>query len=145
MTGSLVRVGSAKLTSPPPTSRATHTPGQPAVMLAWTGMMWLACVLATATVSELRRPGGVDLMRPTFSELIFTSVGARLVGVSMVSLACASICVAFALVCRPAPTDRPALALIAGWAAALTVAAAFPMTPPGAPATWSTRCIATPR
>jgi hypothetical protein len=130
-------MGSTELTSPPSTSEATDpTPRTPAVMLAWTGVLWLACTLATAVVSELGRPGGVDLIRPTFSELIFTSVGARLAGVSMVSLACASVCIAFALVCRQAPSERLALSLIAAWAGALVLAAGFPMAPAGGPTTW---------
>ncbi|RCG28593.1 DUF998 domain-containing protein [Sphaerisporangium album] len=105
-------------------------------MAAYAGCLWIACTLATAVAAELGRPGGLDLIRPTFSELIFTGPGARLVGLSMVSLAFASICVVFALAGLRAPTGRLAQALIAGWAGTLVVAAIFPMTPVGAPPVW---------
>jgi len=136
-------MGTAELTSPHLSPQATlpadPARGRPAGMLARAGLLWIACTLATAVACELGRPGGVDLIRPTFSELIFTTVGARLVGVSMVSLACASICIAFALICRQAPTDGLALASIAGWTGALVLAAVFPMTQVGAPPTWYDR------
>ncbi|WP_424534130.1 DUF998 domain-containing protein [Sphaerisporangium viridialbum] len=134
-------MGTAELTSSPAPSKATAiadpSPRRLARMLAGFGSLWIACALATALASELGRPGGIDLIRPTFSELIFTGLGARLVGISMIALASASICIAFALIDLQAPADRLAWVLIAGWTGALVLAAIFPMSPVGALPTWS--------
>ncbi|MEU8271815.1 DUF998 domain-containing protein [Sphaerisporangium sp. NPDC049002] len=130
----------AEPTSSPARSHATAiadpTPRRLARMLAGTGSLWIACALATALAGELGRPGGIDLIRPTFSELIFTDLGARLVGISMVALAFASICISFALIDLEAPADRLARVLIAAWTGALVLAAIFPMSPVGAPPIW---------
>ncbi|MEV6986384.1 DUF998 domain-containing protein [Sphaerisporangium sp. NPDC051017] len=105
-------------------------------MLARAGGLWLACGVGTAVASELGRRGGIDLIRPTFSELIFTNPGTRLVGLSMVSLAFAAVCVALALDGLRAPADRLTWTLVGGWSGTLIVAAIFPMTSAGAPPAW---------
>ncbi|WP_432976217.1 DUF998 domain-containing protein [Dactylosporangium sp. CA-233914] len=104
--------------------------------LAGAGSLWIACAVAIALASELGRPSGIDLIHPTFSELIFTTLGARLVGVSMVMLSFASICIMFALIACLAPTGRLDRMLIGVWSGALVVAAIFPPTPVGTPAVW---------
>ncbi|WP_433443562.1 DUF998 domain-containing protein [Nonomuraea sp. CA-141351] len=117
-------------------ARDARSPGRLGRMLAGTSLAWVACALATAVASELGRPGRVDMIGPTFSELIFTGLGARLVGITMLALAFASVCVVFALIDGRAPADRLSLTFIAAWTIGLVLAAIFPMTPVGAPPVW---------
>ncbi|MFC5008760.1 DUF998 domain-containing protein [Dactylosporangium cerinum] len=105
-------------------------------LLAGAGSLWIACAVAIAVASELGRPSGIDLIHPTFSELIFTTPGAHLVGISMVMLSFASICIIFALIDCQAPTGRLGRTLIGVWSVALVVAAIFPPTPVGTPPVW---------
>jgi hypothetical protein len=112
------------------------SPSRLARPLAGAASLWIAFAVTIALASELGRPSGIDLVHPTFSELIFTTLGARLVGISMVMLAFASISIIFALIDRQAPTGRLVRVLIGVWSGALVVAAIFPPTPVGTPAVW---------
>lgn len=62
--------------------------------------------LTPAPAAATIRVGPRHRLHPTFSELVFTPIGARLVGISMVALAFASIYIVFALVDLQAPVDR---------------------------------------
>jgi hypothetical protein len=99
-------------------------------------LLWLVFCLVIAVAAELGRPGGADLIGPTFSELIFTDRGARLVGAAMLAAAFAVASVSRTLLDAGAPVDRPATILLGGWVTTMAIAAVVPMTPVGAPFAW---------
>ncbi|MBP2474466.1 hypothetical protein JOF53_003338 [Crossiella equi] len=103
--------------------------------LAVTALTLLSCATGLALFVDLGHLGQLNPIRSTFSELIFTEQGARLVGVCLLAAASGSLALAGALVGAAAPGCRSAAWLLVVWAAGLLLAAVFPMEPVHEPIT----------
>ncbi|MGO1054595.1 DUF998 domain-containing protein [Crossiella sp. CA198] len=104
-------------------------------LLATSALCWLACAAAVALFIDYVYFGQLDPFRSTFSEFIFTRQGARLVGISMLATAFASLVLGAALISAKVPGGRAAAWLIGVWALGLGIAAVFPMEPVHEPLT----------